>query len=60
MNHILDFDKIEKRAKRTTLIRNIIVYGLLGLWALVVLFPFYWMLLTSVKTQGSYAEEIVP
>ena len=60
MNHIMDFDKIEKRAKRTTLIRNIIVYGLLGLWALVVLFPFYWMLLTSVKTQGSYAAEIVP
>jgi len=60
MSNVMDFDRIEKRAKQTTLIRNIIIYGLLGMWAIVVLFPFYWMLLTSVKTQGSYASEIVP
>ena len=60
MSNVMDFDRIERRARRTALIRNIVVYGLLGLWALVVLFPFYWMLLTSVKTQGSYASEIVP
>ncbi len=60
MNNVMDFDRIEKRAKRTALIRNIVIYGLLGLWALIVLFPFYWMLLTSVKTQGAYASEIVP
>lgn len=60
MGKLMDFEKIERRAKKATLIRNIVVYGLLGLWALVVLFPFYWMLLTSVKTQGSYASEIVP
>ena len=60
MSSIMDFDRIEKRAKRNTIIRNVVVYGLLAVWALVVLFPFYWMLLTSVKTQGSYASEIVP
>ena len=60
MGKLMDFERIERRAKRTALIRNIVVYGLLGLWALVVLFPFYWMLLTSIKTQGSYAAEIVP
>ncbi len=60
MAKLMDFEKIERRAKRTALIRNIVVYGLLAVWALVVLFPFYWMLLTSVKTQGSYASEIVP
>ncbi|MBE5796154.1 MAG: carbohydrate ABC transporter permease [Clostridiales bacterium] len=60
MSKIMDFERIERRAKRTALIRNIVVYGLLGVWALVVLFPFYWMLLTSIKTQGSYAAEIVP
>ena len=31
MSNIMDFDRIEKRAKRNTLIRNIVVYGLLGL-----------------------------
>ncbi|MBE5783866.1 MAG: carbohydrate ABC transporter permease [Clostridiales bacterium] len=29
-------------------------------WALMVLFPFYWMLLTSVKTYSSYNAEFVP
>jgi multiple sugar transport system permease protein len=37
-----------------------IVYLLLGVWALTVLFPFYWMLLTSVKSYGSYNAEYVP
>ena len=60
MSSILDFDQIERRARRTQLIRNIVIYSLLGIWAIIVLFPFYWMLLTSVKTQGSYASEIVP
>ena len=36
------------------------VYALLGFWALMVLFPFYWMLLTSVKSYGSYNAEYVP
>ena len=36
------------------------VYALLVFWALVVLFPFYWMLLTSVKSYGSYNAEYVP
>ena len=60
MMKLMDFEAIERRAKRSALLRNVVVYGLLGGWALVVLFPFYWMLLTSVKTQGAYASEIVP
>ena len=36
------------------------VYALLVLWALMVLFPFYWMLLTSVKSYGTYNSEFVP
>ena len=36
MSNVLDFDKIERRAKRTALIRNIVVYGLLG-----EVFPLY-------------------
>jgi multiple sugar transport system permease protein len=51
---------IEKKARRNYLIRNIITYTLLGIWALIVLFPFYWMLLTSLKSYGSYNAEYVP
>lgn len=36
------------------------VYVLLGLWALTVLFPFYWMILTSFKGYGDYNSEVVP
>ena len=36
------------------------VWALLVFWALMVLFPFYWMLLTSVKSYGSYNAEYVP
>ncbi len=36
------------------------VYALLALWALIVLFPFYWMVLTSLKSYGLYNTEYVP
>lgn len=36
------------------------VYAMLAVWAIIVLFPFYWMLLTSVKSYGSYNAEFIP
>ena len=56
----LDFDRIKRAAARRSRIGKIIVYSLLTLWALVVLFPFYWMVLTSLKSYGSYNAERVP
>ncbi len=55
-----DYEKIEKSAKVKNNVRNTVVYILLGLWALMVLFPFYWMVLTSVKSYGSYNSEYIP
>ena len=40
--------------------RKAVVYVLLGLWALLVLFPFYWMVLTSVKSYSAYNSEYIP
>ncbi len=40
--------------------RNVLIYLLLGIWAVIVLFPFYWMILTSIKTYSSYNSEYVP
>lgn len=37
-----------------------VVYLLLTVWAVMVLFPFYWMLLTSVKSYGAYNSEYIP
>lgn len=41
-------------------IKKWIVHLFLALWALIVLFPFYWMILTSFKSYGSYNSEYVP
>lgn len=40
--------------------RNVIIYALLSIWAIIVLFPFYWMILTSIKSYSSYNSEYVP
>ena len=55
-----DYEKIQKAAaRRTALLRGLTYVGL-SIWALIVLFPFYWMLLTSVKSYASYNAEYVP
>ena len=41
-------------------IRKTCTYLLLSVWAVIVLFPFYWMLLSSVKKYSSYNSEYVP
>ena len=59
-NTELSFEQAEKRAKTLNLIRNIFLYFFLGLFALVVLFPFYWMVLTSFKSYSAYNAEFTP
>ena len=37
-----------------------VIYIFLSVWAVIVLFPFYWMLLTSVKSYSTYNAEYIP
>lgn len=60
MGNQTDFEKIEKAAKTRKTIGQVIIYSLLVFWALMVLFPFYWMVLTSVKSYGTYNSEYIP
>ena len=60
MNNQKEFETIERNAKRRKTARNIIVYTFLAIWAILVLFPFYWMVLTSVKSYSSYNSEYIP
>ena len=55
-----DYAKIEKQAKIRSRVRSTAVHILLSLWAVIVLFPFYWMLLTSVKSYSAYNSEYIP
>lgn len=56
----MDYTKIEKFEKLRKRMVNGGVYLLLSIWALIVLFPFYWMILTSVKSYGAYNSEYIP
>ena len=55
-----DFEKIENAAKVRSALSKTVIYILLTVWAILVLFPFYWMLLTSVKDYGAYNAEYIP
>ena len=55
-----DYEQIEKKAKVTGIIRNIVIYSCLAVWGILVLFPFYWMILTSIKSYSSYNSEYIP
>ena len=55
-----DYKKIELAARRRRTVRRAVTYVLLALWAVIVLFPFYWMVLTSVKSYSAYSAERIP
>ncbi len=52
--------RAEKKARGIKIIKNIVIYAFLGIWGLMVLFPFYWMVLTSFKSYASYNGEKIP
>ena len=60
MQNGLDYGKIERSAKARKTAADIVVHTLLSIWGIIVLFPFYWMLLTSVKDYGAYNAEYIP
>ncbi|MDE7161537.1 MAG: carbohydrate ABC transporter permease [Anaeroplasmataceae bacterium] len=46
--------KIEQRQKVFKVLRLVITYFLLFVLAIVIVFPFYWMIISSLKTQDEY------
>ena len=53
-------EKIKKKPYVKKALSNAGTYIFLSVWAIIVLFPFYWMLLTSIKSYSSYNLEYVP
>lgn len=55
---------MEKNIKKKPYVKKALsnagTYIFLSVWAIIVLFPFYWMLLTSIKSYSSYNLEYVP
>lgn len=55
-----NYAAIEKKSKTKNIILKVLVYIFLIIWAIVVLFPFYWMILTSLKSYSAYNGEYIP
>ncbi|MCD7867596.1 MAG: carbohydrate ABC transporter permease [Clostridiales bacterium] len=55
-----NYKKLEKSAAARKRALHAVIYILLVIWAIIVLFPFYWMLLTSVKSYSEYNAETIP
>lgn len=55
-----NLEKKEKAIQRKNGLLTALTYLLLSIWAVVVLFPFYWMVLTSFKSYGAYNGERTP
>ncbi len=60
MSEHMDIQRLEKAAKTRKLIGKILIYLFLGVWGIMVLFPFYWMILSSVKSYSAYNAEYIP
>ncbi len=56
----MDYEKIKRSAAARQKALKILTYLLLAFWGVLVLFPFYWMVLTSVKSYGAYNSEWIP
>lgn len=60
MEKTINYKSAERAASVRLAVKNSITYVLLVLWGVLVLFPFYWMLLTSIKGYGAYNAEYIP
>jgi multiple sugar transport system permease protein len=52
--------ELERKSRMRNLGWSLLIFGLLILWSIIVLFPFYWMVLTSVKSYAAYNAEYIP
>ncbi len=60
MNNHIDYEKTEKTGKIRRNTIKVITYTMLTVWGIAVIFPFYWMLLTSLKSYSEYSSEYIP
>ncbi len=56
----MESNNIKKKPCVKKALSNAGTYTFLSVWAIIVLFPFYWMVLTSIKSYSSYNLEYVP
>lgn len=55
-----NYERNKNRAGLREKLGSTVIYIMLAIWAILVLFPFYWMVLTSVKGYSAYNSEYIP
>lgn len=60
MKKITDYARTERVARAGNIAGKTLIYFFLLIWALIVLFPFYWMVLSSLKSYSAYNSEYIP
>jgi multiple sugar transport system permease protein len=58
MTEKMNVKDIERNYKVEVLFKNIVLYGFLTIMAIVVVIPFYWMIITALKTRAEI--ELIP
>ena len=53
-----DIDTVSKKQKIVKIVVQVMLYAFLTVMALIVLFPFYWMLISSVKSIAEYNQSV--
>lgn len=60
MKRNTSYSALARKSAAKSILSKTVTYLCLSFWALIVLFPFYWMLLTSVKGYSAYSSEYTP
>ena len=60
MEKTVNIEKDLRRAEMQRKVIKVLIYTLLVFWAIMVIFPFYWMLISSFKEYSDYNAESVP
>ena len=56
--HDRDMQKVSSRQKVVKTVGIALIYAFLFLMALIIIFPFYWMIISSLKEMGEYSRPI--
>jgi multiple sugar transport system permease protein len=60
MENAMDYEKLKRSARIKNRAVKAVTYTFLTFWGIFVLFPFYWMVLTSLKSYSAYNAEFIP
>ena len=55
-----NIEQLKKKEKNKKLIRTILTYTFLVMFAVIVLFPFYYMIVSSLKSFKEFSSEVTP